>query len=116
MTPNDLCVQTGHQGACEMCCDSDNANGYATYVDALIQDCACTMGAVCYTQCSDPMDLCSNQAAMSGSAACIGCLNAVAMTDPCFTAGTGSVNAACAAVPSCVALTACSKGCNGLPM
>jgi len=116
MSPNDLCVQTGHAGACRMCCASDNAGGYNTYVNALIQDCACTTGAACYMQCSDPGDLCSNPSAQTGSSACIGCLNAVAKTDPCFTAATNSVNAACNADPSCAALMTCDMGCTSLPM
>ncbi len=115
-TPNDLCVRTGHEGECEMCCASDNAGGYNTYVGALILDCACTTGAPCYTQCSDPMDLCDNQAAMTGSSTCIDCLNAVPKTNACYTATTNSVTAACNADPSCVAFTTCEMGCKGLPM
>ncbi len=113
---NALCVQTAHQGACTMCCASDNAAGYSTYVAALIQYCACTAGAACYPQCSDAMDLCSNQSAQTGSATCIDCVNGVAKTDPCFTATTNSVDATCAANPSCAAMTTCWQGCTGLPM
>jgi hypothetical protein len=113
-SPNDLCVQTGYEGACAMCCDSDNPSGYGTYIASLIQYCACTAGAVCYAQCSGPMDLCANQSSMTGSAACIGCVNGVAKTDPCFTASSNSVNAACAADTSCTALLGCTAGCKGL--
>ncbi len=114
-SPNDLCVQTGRAGACRMCCASDEAAGFGTYVGALIQYCACTAGAACYAQCSAD-ELCSNPSAQTGSAACIGCVNAVASTDPCFTATTASVNATCDADPGCAALVACDDGCVSLPM
>ncbi len=64
---NALCVQTGHEGACSMCCASDDAEGYSTYVSALIRFCACTTGAACYAQCSDAGDLCSDPSAQTGS-------------------------------------------------
>jgi hypothetical protein len=116
MTPNDLCVQTGHQGACQMCCAADQANGYDVYISAVIQYCACTTGAACYSACSGPMDLCADPSAMTGSNACIDCVNGVSKTDPCFTGKSQSVDAACAADSGCTAMQGCWTGCASLPM
>lgn len=99
------CGTTTAKTDCYGCCDAQTNNGYSKAISFLINDCACTAGSTCATQCmttplcTDPMST-----AMPDPA-CVMCLNGLKGMEACYM----KLQMDCTADPDCIGGVQCAQ-------
>jgi hypothetical protein len=109
------CADQATAEACLGCCATEHEAGYTTYVNALINNCACADGSSCSSACApaDPATpLCPSEAGgtpdqSAVTQACVDCLGGLAQSDSC----TEPVVDACTADQDCIAMAQCQQTC-----